>query len=203
MDFKYFLHPEKFANWLVAPTRCDFCEAEKQCLDGKDFLGSEAISAICGDCLKAGKLLEQDTFACEGDIEALQRQLQERKPEKSEKAVLQKAGEITDALERTTPPVFSHQKWFWPCTVSDYCAFLGYGSKSLYNRLAPEGDGLDFFLNTLYYTVEDLSDVDELWDEYLPDLPITTLAAAKALDTLFYVFVSQKKDAVVTVWDRR
>ncbi len=203
MDFKYFLHPDKFAIWLASPTRCDFCEAEKRCFDGKAFQGSEPFNAICEDCLQAGKLNDRDAYADEGDIVELQRQLQERKPEKSAKAVLQKAGEITDVLERTTPPIFTHQNWFWPCAGSDYCAFLGYGSKSLYNRLAPEGDGLDFFLNTLYYTVEDLSDVDELWEESLPDLPVATLAAAKALDTLFYVFVSQNKDKIVTIWDRR
>lgn len=203
MPFKYFLHPERFAIWLEVPTPCSLCGLEKRCFDGKTFQGSEPMTAICEDCLLAGKMRDVDTYACEGDIEELQRQLHDRKPDKSTKAVSLRAGEITDDLERTTPPIFTHQNWYWPCAGSDYCAFLGYGSKSLFNRLAPDGDGLDFFLNTLYYTVEDLSDVDELWEESLPDLPITSLAAAKELETLFYVFVSQKKDKVVTVWDRR
>ncbi|GEM_PF-761191 len=203
MQFRYFQFPEKFAIWTDSPASCDFCGEAKRCFDGAPFLGSEPITAICGECLLAGKLRDRDTYACEGDIVELQQQLQALKPEKSAKTVSRKAGEVTDDLERTTPPIFTHQTWYWPCDGGDYCTFIGYGSKALYNHLAPDGDGIDLFLNSLYYTVEDLSDVDELWEESLPELPVTTLAAAKQLVTLFYVFVSQKKDKVVTLWDRR
>jgi uncharacterized protein CbrC (UPF0167 family) len=203
MQFKYFLQPERFAQWLPAPVKCAFCEAVKTCLDGAAFLGTDTFTAICPDCLLSAKLLEQDSYACEGDIEALKHQLQVRKPEKSDKAVSNKAGEITDLLERTTPPIFKHQNWFWPCAGGDYCTFLGYGSKGLYEFLAPDGDGEELFKNSLYHTVEDLSDVDELWEDDMPDEPIDSLAAAKAMDTLFYVFRPQQGLRVITVWDRR
>lgn len=203
MQFKYFLYPDKFAIWLEGRAHCDYCKLEKRCFDGRAFSGSDKLSAICADCLLEGRIAEQDTFACEGDIMELQRQLQERKPDKSEKAVLKKAGEISDELERTTPPIFSHQSWYWPCMDSDYCTFLGYGSKSLYNHLSPEGNGLDLMVNSLYHTVADLTDAEELWDKTLPDLPIPSLAAARLQNTLFYVFISQKKDRLVTLWDRK
>ncbi|MBK8568340.1 MAG: hypothetical protein IPN76_34785 [Saprospiraceae bacterium] len=80
---------------------------------------------------------------------------------------------------------------------------MGYGSKGLFEFLAPDGDGEGLFKNSLYHTVEDLSDVDELWEEAMPDEPIATLVAAKAMDTLFYVFRPQQGQRVITVWDRR
>ncbi len=203
MQFKYFQQPERFAQWLAAPAKCTFCEAEKTCLDGTAFLGTDRFNAICPECLLSAKLLAQDSYTCEGDIEALKHQLQLRKPEKSTKAVSNKAGEITDLLERTTPPIFKHQNWYWPCAGGDYCSFLGYGSKGLFEFLAPDGDGEGLFKNSLYHTVEDLSDVDELWEEAMPDEPIATLVAAKAMDTLFYVFRPQQGQRVITVWDRR
>ena len=202
VPYKYFIQPDRFAIFLPAPTRCDFCETEKRCFDGATFQGSEPIAAICEDCLATGKLRNRDTFVCEGDIVELQRQLQALKPEKREKTVSKYAGEITDDLERTTPPIFTHQSWYWPCSGGDYCGFLGYGSKSLYNLLATDGNGEDFFLETLYYTVEDLSDVDELW-EIMPEAAITNVNDVKFLDTLFYVFKSQSGRQVVTVWDTR
>ena len=51
--------------------------------------------------------------------------------------------------------------------------------------------------------MEDLSDVDELWEESLPEQTIDSLAAAKPLETLFYVFRSQQGGQVFTVWDRQ
>ncbi len=203
MSFKYFEHPEKFAVWLKLPTRCDFCGAEKRCFDGAAFQSSESVAAICEECLLAGALREKDVYACEGDIAELQNQLQALKPHKSAGSVNRRAGEITDDLERTTPPIFTHQNWYWPCHGGDYCTFLGYGSKPLYHQLAPDGDGEEFFKNSLYHTVEDLSDVDELWEESLPEQAIDSLAAAKPLETLFYVFRSQHGVQVYTVWDRR
>lgn len=203
MQFKYFQQPERFAPWLAAPAKCDFCGAEKTCLNGTAFSGADRFAAICPDCLLSAKLLKQDSYACEGDIEALKHQLQLRKPEKSSKAVSNKAGEITDLLERTTPPIFKHQNWYWPCAGGDYCSFLGYGSKGLYEFLAPDGDGEELFKNSLYHTVEDLSDVDELWEENMPDEMIDSLAVAKAMDTLFYVFRPLHGQRVITVWDRR
>lgn len=203
MQFKYFLQPERFANWLPLPAKCSFCEAETNCLDGKAFQGSDVFAAICAGCLSSGKLYGQDSYAFEGDIEALQHQLHLRKPEKSMKAVNARAGEITDELERTTPPIYTHQNWYWPCAGGDYCTFVGYGSKGLYDFLAPDGDGEELFKNSLYHTVEDLSDVDELWEENMPVEPIDSLNAAKALETLFYVFRPQQGSRVITVWDRR
>ncbi|MBI1223849.1 MAG: hypothetical protein GC192_01315 [Bacteroidetes bacterium] len=203
MQFKYFLYPDAFAIWHDNPIACDFCQIDKKCFDGNAFKGEDKFTAICPECLTENKLQDMDAYACEGDIVLLQQQLQSRKPEKSEKAVMQKAGEITDALERCTPPIFTHQNWYWPCDGSDYCSFLGYGSKPLYIQLANDGDGEDLLLNSLYHTVENYTDVDEIWEHILPKAAITSLAAAKLFNTLFYVFVSQKTGRVVTLWDKR
>ncbi|MBK8565392.1 MAG: hypothetical protein IPN76_19110 [Saprospiraceae bacterium] len=190
MQFKYFQQPERFAQWLAAPANAPL-RSRKTCLDGTAFLGTDRFNAICPECLLSAKLLAQDSYTCEGDIEALKHQLQLRKPEKSTKAVSNKAGEITDLLERTTPPIFKHQNWYWPCAGGDYCSFWAMAPRAFSSSLASDGDG-EGFQELPYHTVEDLSDVDELWEEAMPDEPIATLVAAKAMDTLFYVFRPQR-----------
>ncbi len=201
MLFKYFEHPERFAAWLAPPTTCDICGAEKRCFDAADFDGEESITAICEDCLSGGKLRERDIFTCEGDISELQEQLHKLKPDKSPAAVIRRAGELTDDLERTTPKIVSKQQWYWPCAGGDYCIFIGYGSKALYHQLAPDSDGEEFFKNSMYHTVEDLSDVDELWEDSLPDAAIDSLETTVGMKTLFYVFRSQNGERIFTVWD--
>lgn len=203
MQFKYFEHPDKFAVWLESPTRCEYCQMEKRCFNGTRFHGEMKVNAICEECLLGGKLRATDIYTCEGDIEELQEQLHRRKPEKSVRAVIQRADEITDNLERTTPQIFTWQQWYWPCDGGDYCTFIGYGSRAFYDQLAPDGDGEEFFKDSLYHTVEDLSDVDELWEESMPELFVDSMAAAKMNETLFYVFKSQKSERIFTVWDRR
>lgn len=201
MNFKYFKHANKFANWLEEPTTCDFCEAEKRCIDASTFYGEDELAAICADCLKTGKLRDVDAFTCEGDIEELQKQLKALHPTLSEAELQKLSIEKTDELERTTPKITAWQDWFWPCAGGEYCSFIGYGSKAMYHDLDPDGDGEEFFKNSMYHTVEDLSDVDELWEESLPEDAIESLEETTEMDTLFYVFRSQDGKRIFTVWD--
>lgn len=201
MKFKYFKNAKKFASWLEQPTTCDFCEEEKMCFDASAFFGEAEVDAICEQCLFSGRLREKDIFTCEGDAEELIRQLKALHPSLPDGDIMQMAEEKTDELERTTPKITAWQDWFWPCADGDYCVFIGYGSQALYNELAPDGDGEELFKNSMYDDVDDMPELDELWNDYLPEDAIESLEESEGNDTLFYVFKSQDGTQVITLWD--
>jgi uncharacterized protein CbrC (UPF0167 family) len=201
MKFRYFEHPEKFTGYLDKKTTCDTCGATKQCFDGSLFYGEETISAICPECLKNDKLKDRSIFTCEGDREELTRQLAKLHPELSNSEIKEIAQTKTIELEKTTPHLISWQDWAWPCADGDYCTFIGYGSKTLYNRLAKDKDGQWLFQLSLYYTVKNEEDADELWEEYMPDKAIKNYEASAEFDVLFYVFKSLTTDTIITLWD--
>ncbi len=201
MKFKYFENTQKFASWLEQPTTCEFCEQEKRCLDASAFFGEAEIDAICPACLANGSLREKDIFTCEGDVEELQRQLKALHPNLPPEELLQMAEDKTDELERTTPNIITWQDWFWPCAGGDYCVFIGYGSKTFYHQLASDGDGESLFKSSIYYALKDTSDMEELWNDSLPEDAIDSYEASAEWDTLFYVFRSQDCGQIVTLWD--
>ena len=97
-------------------------------------------------------------------------------------------GKSGPGKKKTTPQVISWQDWPWPCAEGDYCTFIGYGSKALYNRLTEDRDGARLFQLSLYHTAKEEADADELWAESMPDREIMDQAASQDYETLFYVF---------------
>ncbi len=201
MEFKYFEQPEKFTAYTAAKTTCNVCQQTKHCFDAETYYGEDRLSAICPECLASGALRAYDSTTCEGDIEELIRQLQAIHPDLSTDEVASLAQGKTEVLEKTTPHLMSWQDWNWPCADGDYCRFIGYGSKFLYNQLARDKDGARLFRQSLYYTVKDEEDADELWEEYMPAKSIRTYEASLEFDLLFYVFKSLIDQRIITVWD--
>ncbi len=201
MLFPYFVHYEQFAAFLEGETTCDCCRQTKHCLDAASFYGEETIKAICPDCLAGGELKGRDIYTCEGDITELIRQIQVLHPGWPVTQVEKLAAEKTEELEKTTPPIISWQDWPWPCADGDYCTFIGYGSKALYNRLAKDQDGAWLFQLSLYHLVKEDADADKLWEESMPDREIRDHAASQEHGTIFYVFESRPTSQIVTVWD--
>jgi uncharacterized protein CbrC (UPF0167 family) len=199
--FKYFEDPEHFSVFLEDETSCEICAETKRCFDASIYYGEDRIAAICPDCLASGVLQELDIFTCEGDIVELTRQLQAIYPQWSVAAVEKLARDKTAELEETTPKFISWQDWPWPCAEGDYCRFLGFGSQALYNRLAEGNDGVNLFHDSLYYSVKEAGDPDELWAESMPAKAIKDYEASQAFDLLFYVFKSLRSDTIVTIWD--
>lgn len=200
MTFKYFGSPEKFACFIEGITTCDICTLEKKCLDAGLFFGEDSIHTICTDCLAAGELNEMDIYTCQGDTEELRRQLKTIDPSRSEAEINAIVKQKTQELEKTTPPLITWQDWDWPCADGDYCIFLSYGSKALYNQLAGDNDGCALFIDSIYYA-EDDDNADELWEESMPSKLVKNNSDAEGLSPLFYVFKSISSDRIVTRWD--
>ena len=200
MKFKYFESPGKFACFVEGKTTCDICTLEKKCLDAGLFVGEDSINTICLDCLAAGELNEMDIYTCQCDTEELRKQLQSIHPSMSEAEIESVVNQKTQELEKTTPPVITWQDWDWPCADGDYCMFLSYGSKALYNKLAEDKDGQSLFIDSVYHNLDD-ADTDELWEDSMPAKLIKDNRDADGLSPLFYVFKSVSGDKIVTLWD--
>lgn len=198
MTFKYFERPDLYVGLRDSETACDLCGQSKLCFDAESFFGQEDISSICPECLASGKLYDRDIFTCEGDKEELVCQLKALNPSWTESEVEALATQKTNELEKTTPGLITWQDWRWPCADGDYCRFIGYGSKPLYNRLAKDMNGEAFFKNS--FNNQD-SDIDDLWSEYLPGQEIRNYEDSNKYGVLFYVFRSLHSDRVITIWD--
>jgi len=124
-----------------------------------------------------------------------------RMPTAAERAEIESlVNQKTQELEKTTPPVITWQDWDWPCADGDYCMFLSYGSKALYNKLAEDKDGQSLFIDSVYHNLND-ADADELWEDSMPAKLIKDNRDADGLSPLFYVFKSVSGDKIVTLWD--
>jgi len=201
MTFKYFDRPEIFTGLREIATTCDTCEQEKLCFDAEAFLGGEDMTSICPDCLVHGELLDRDVFTCDGDITELKRQLKELHPSLTHSEIDELAKEKTSELEKTTPHLVSWQDWSWPCADGDYCKFIGYGSRPLYNSLTTTTKGEELFKNSFYYNLKDDSDIEYLWRDVLPEKDVKDFNDSNKLATLFYVFKSLNSDKIITIWD--
>jgi len=201
MKFKYFVSADKFGSYLDGNTQCDLCGTETRCFDASLFIGEDEMDAICPGCLAAGELKDMDLYTCEGDIAELRKQLKELNPSATETEIEQLITQKTEELEKTTPALVTWQDWEWPVADGDYCAFIGYGSRPLYNQLAKDKDGKKFFKYSLYSSFTDSSNADELWDESMPGKLIRNGNEAEGLSPLFYVFRSLHSEKIVTVWD--
>jgi len=200
-NFKYFERPDKLTGFIDEETTCDICQKIKPCFDAETFYGADSISAICPECLAGGALYSKDIFTCEGDSKALGKQIKSLNPAMPDEAVEQLVRQKTAELEKTMPHLITWQDWRWPCADGDYCTFIGFGSKPLYNRLAKNLDGLECFKNSIYYTIKDGTDPDQLWADAIPDKEIPDYAASSVFLTLFYVFKSQHSNDIITIWD--
>ncbi|WP_128548669.1 CbrC family protein [Larkinella soli] len=201
MTFKYFDKPEIFVGFLDEKTTCDTCGEFTRCFDAEPFYGEETLAAVCPSCLEKGRLYGMDVYTCEGDFSELKRQLTERHPDLDENEIDAMAEEKTRELEKTTPHLVTWQDWLWPCADGDYCQFIGYGSRPLYNRLSRDFNGQALFESSLYYTLRDDSDADALWEEEMPRKEVRTYEESSRYSTLFYVFKSLHSDQIITTWD--
>ena len=201
INFKYFESPGNFGHFLDEETACEICGHHTKCFDGSAFIGENDIDAICQDCLANGKVLEYDVVTCQGDTTELRTQLQVLHRGASAGEIDDMVKEKTTGLETTTPPLITWQDWEWPCADGDYCLFIGYGSKQLYNELSGNKQGFDLFADSIYYSQEDDTDTEALWDESMSSKRINNNADAEKLSVLFYVFKSLHSNKIVTIWD--
>ena len=149
MTFKYFDKPEFFIGLRDTETICDICEQSKFCFDAEGFYGSDDLTSICPECLARGKLIDINSFTCNGDVKNLVDQLKQLNPNLTENEIQEIAKQKTIELEKTTPHLITWQEWSWPCSGGDYCKFIGYGSKPFYKDLAKDIPVEDF-LKTLF-----------------------------------------------------
>jgi uncharacterized protein CbrC (UPF0167 family) len=197
MSFKYFEKPELFVE-LEPEKACDICKQKKPCFDAGMFAGTDELEAVCPGCLADGMLITMDIFTCDGDINELKRQLKELNPAWSESEIEADALRKTIELEKKTPYLITWQDWLWPCADGDYCRFIGYGSKPLYQELAKDYPVAEFFQASFYD--KDFYD-DYLWTDVLPETAVKNYNDSEKYGTLFYVFKSLSSDKIVTVWD--
>lgn len=200
MQFKYFARPDLYTGFIEEETQCDICQKETKCFDASAFYGTEELNAICPECLATGKLYGKDVSTCNGDIAELRRQLKVYHPALSNSDIDRIAQQKTEELEKTTPHLVTWQDWDWPCLEGEYCTFIGYGSKGLYNRISNNGSEKDVFFNSLYGDLKEVSDTEQLWVD-MPVQEINSYEESNDYPTLFYVFKSLKSDQIVTIWD--
>lgn len=199
IEFKYFDKPEIFIGLKENPTICDTCQELKLCFDAEAFYGTDTLIAIYSECLANGKLLDKDVFTCKGDIEELKEQLVRLKPRLTTQEIEKIAIQKTIELEKMTPYLITWQDWAWPCADGDYCKFIGYGSKPLYQKLAKGIPPEDFFRNSFYNSD---TYIDYLWEEVVPQKLINSFEESNHYSSIFYVFKSLNSDEIITVWDR-
>lgn len=197
MTFKYFDNADLYVGLNPVKIICDTCGQLKLCFDAEGFFGEEQLTSICQDCLANGKLNDLDIFTCEGDIDNLIVQLKQIHKDLSEVEIREIALEKTNELEKTTPQLVTWQDWNWPCSDGDYCKFIGFGSKPLYEFLAKDELVEDFFENSFY---ESSSYDPSLWDE-VPDKEINDHQDSSQYGTLFYIFKSLNCDKYFTIQD--
>ena len=198
MTFKYFDKPEFFIGLRDTETICDICEQSKFCFDAEGFYGSDDLTSICPECLASGKLIDINSFTCNGDVKNLVDQLKQLNPNLTENEIQEIAKQKTIELEKTTPHLITWQEWSWPCSGGDYCKFIGYGSKPFYKDLAKDIPVEDFFKNS-FYKAEFYN--DDLWTEAVPDKLVKDYKDSSQYGTLFYVFKSLNSDKILTTWD--
>jgi hypothetical protein len=144
-----------------------------------------------------GQLNDKNIFTCNGDIEELKQQLKILNPTLTKIEIESIAQQKTTELEKTTPHLVTWQDWNWPCADGEYCKFIGFGSKPLYNEIAKYENVELFFKNSFY----DSNYYEEyLWEE-VPEKMILNYTESEQYFTLFYVFKSLNSDKILTIWD--
>ena len=198
MIFKYFDKPELFVGFRDTETNCDICTQKKFCFDAEGFYGRDELFSICPECLINGKLIDINSFTCEGDFLNLVQQLKHLNPSFTDTEIQEIAKQKTIELEKTTPQLITWQNWCWPCSEGDYCKFIGYGSKPFYQELAKDIPVKDFFKDSFY---EGEIYFDDLWTDVVPDVLVKDYEDSDQYGTLFYVFKSLNSDKIITRWD--
>jgi uncharacterized protein CbrC (UPF0167 family) len=201
MEFKYFENPEIFSVISDENVCCDLCNKDKICFEADLFYGEEEIDFICPECLQSSALKIKDITTCEADISELKRQIKNKNQNLSDQEIHELALLKTEELETKTPMLVSWQDWFWPCSEGDYCKFIGYGSKDLYQSLSNSESAQQFFSDSIYFSQKEESDCNYLWEAVLPQKAIKNYQDSENYGTLFYVFKSLHTDKIVTIWD--
>jgi uncharacterized protein CbrC (UPF0167 family) len=197
MTFKYYDKPELFTGFRDTKTTCGTCGQEKFCFDAEAFYGTEDLTSICPDCLMGGQLNDKNIFTCNGDIEELKRQLKILNPTLTKIEIESIAQQKTTELEKTTPHLVTWQDWNWPCADGEYCKFIGFGSKPLYNEIA-KYENVELFFKNSFYNSNYYEEY--LWEE-VPEKMILNYTESEQYFTLFYVFKSLNSDKILTIWD--
>lgn len=201
MQFRYFDKPELFTGYIDEPAECDICGKETTCFDATLFYGEDELEAVCPACLAAGKLNKRDIFTNQGDSSELKRQLIQLNPKLSDTEINKLVKQKTTELEKTTPHLISWQDWDWPSADGDYCSFIAYGSKPFFEKIANGHNAKEVFKESIYYSMEDDTDADMLWEDDMPEKEIKNYDDSSQYTTLFYVFKSLHSDKIITIWD--
>ncbi len=200
MPYKYFKYPNRLAAFHDEEQACDICKRTKACLDATSFYGEQELESVCEDCLKAGRLAEVNAFTTDADVEMLVEQLETLHPEWNKEKLLKDAKAKTDELEQRTPPILSWQEWKYPAMDGDYCQFIGFASKSDFEKLANGEDPKTFFASTLYDTFKEDTNIDGVWNS-IPNKRIKNVAQSNDYFLLVYLFKSLHSDTYVSLWD--
>lgn len=147
-------------------------------------------------CLAEGRLAAHDLSTNEGNIEELQLQLQQLRPDLSLEQIDGIAQQRTEELEQRTPVLLTWQDWFWPVHCGDYCQFIKEAGKPDLIALARDGDGKSFFHDHLADLA--FTDVDAVWNSIRLDSPTTY---TEAYTVGVYLFQCLECNQYIIVWD--
>lgn len=144
VTFRYFARPHAFSHYQDEPRQCDICGRERTGYAGPFYCTGD-LEFVCEECLATGKLSDYDASTNDGDIGALQEQLEALYPEMGDEERQALARDRTDELEQRTPNMLTWQDWFWPAHCGDYCRFIKEVGVPDLVALAPDADGIAFF----------------------------------------------------------
>ena len=163
--YRYFERPHQFSTYRMEPRACDLCGLQRP---GYDAGGFSDLDVVCEECLAGGRLAEDNVATNEGDRKRLGEQVRQMRTELTEAEVDEYMEARTHGLEQRTPQLPSWQPFCWPVHCGDYCRYVKEVGQGDLNGLAPDGDGLAFFIA---HDVTGLGGTAEVWSTIRPDAP--------------------------------
>jgi uncharacterized protein CbrC (UPF0167 family) len=198
--FKYFLYPEQFAYILKGEQECDICHKVCKCFDASTYYGEEEYNAFCFECVSKGCLEEVDATAIDPGIKSLRDQIIEKNPMMAngeiEKLVMVK----TKELSFFTPMFPSWQDFLWPAHCGDYCQFIRLAGQADFNELALDGNGKEFFRNTLQEDLKNNTNIDDIWVDLKKD-SVNGITDNDNWSPMAYIFRCLQCGEYITRWD--
>mmetsp|Transcript_23596 Transcript_23596/g.33103 ORF Transcript_23596/g.33103 Transcript_23596/m.33103 type:complete len:247 (-) Transcript_23596:279-1019(-) len=161
VTFPYFRNPQNFATRTNERKPCSICNKKGIWLDGGGLYGEQEIDCICDKCLVQGKLKELGITTNEASAQDSSK---------------------NDIIEYCTPPLPTWQDRLWPYQENDYCIFEKIASKTDFTSK-------DEFLHSFSQEDQDMCDLDDIWENYVIDAPITSIQDGN-YDTSIYLFTT-------------
>lgn len=168
--FKYFSDPINFSCISEEMKECTICKKVGIGYDGYRLYGcdtNEKDDRICMKCMDEGELLDLDlttnwTLRQGTDTQSIQ-------------------------IEHQTPdlPTWGDMEWPYSVEDEDYYIFEKIASK-------PDFSGKEEFINSFSEEDQELWDLNDIWECFLVDTPITNLMEKRDLDVSIYLFTTRK-----------